>query len=219
MGPGGQRFGAVFFDLDGTLLRDTTVSLFTAERLGRTDELLDLEERYSAREIPNAAIADTSAHWFEGVPIAEVERWLEGAPWIPGIGQTVDVLKEHGLRGILGTVTWRFAAETLRGRYGFDAVSGTEMKVVGERLAGRVLRHFDEHDKLRFVEDYCGKLGVPMSRCVAVGDSRSDIPLFGVVGLAMALNATPAARAAADVRLEADDVSAVLPAILGTVGT
>lgn len=82
-----------------------------------------------------------------------------------------------------------------------------------------MLRHFDEHDKLRFVEDYCGKLGIPISRCVAVGDSRSDVPLFGAVGLAVALNATPAARAAAEVRLEADDISAILPAILGAVGT
>lgn len=51
---------------------------------------------------------------------------------MPGIGRTVDIPKEHGLRGILGTVTWRFAAETLRGGHGFDAVSGTEMEVVGK---------------------------------------------------------------------------------------
>lgn len=63
----------VCFDLDGTLLRDTTVSLFTAERLGRTGELLGLEERYAAGEIPNAATADASARWFEDVPLAEVE--------------------------------------------------------------------------------------------------------------------------------------------------
>lgn len=39
-----RRFDVVCFDLDGTLLRGTTVSLFAAERLGRTGELIELEE-------------------------------------------------------------------------------------------------------------------------------------------------------------------------------
>lgn len=208
--PRTRRFDVVCFDLDGTLLRGTTIALFTAERLGRTGELVELEERY---------IADASARWFDGLPLARVEGWLEEAPWISGIDETVNILKKHGLRVILGTLTWRFAAEVLRERHGFDAISGTEMGVTGGRLTGRVARYFDEHDKLRFVEDYCRGLGVPMSRCAAVGDSRSDVPLFGEAGLAIALNATPTARAAADLAVDTDDLRDVLPALLAPRAT
>lgn len=208
-----RPFDVVCFDLDGTLLRGTTVSLVTAGCVGKTGELSELERRYATGEIPNSAVADASARWFEGVPLAEVEGWLEGAPWIGGIAETVGVLKGRGVRVVVGTVTWRFAAEALRKKYGFDAVSGTEMGSAGGELSGRVSRYFDEHDKLRFVEDYCRSLGVPMSRCAAVGDSRSDVPLFGAAGLAIAVNATPEAKTAADLALDTEDLSSVLGAI------
>ena len=83
-GPQKRPYDVVCFDLDGTLLRGTTVSLFTAERLGKTGELLEPEERYAAGGIPNAAIADASARRFEGIPVREVEGWLGEAPWSLG---------------------------------------------------------------------------------------------------------------------------------------
>ena len=132
----------------------------------------------------------------------------------PRLSRTLNALREHGLRVVLGTVTRRFAAEALRKRYGFEAVSGTEMTSAGGVLSGRVAHHFDEHDNPGFVEEYCRGISVPMSRCAAVGDSRSDVPLFEKAGLAIAVNATPAARAVADLALDADDLRAVLPGLL-----
>jgi phosphoserine phosphatase len=88
---------------------------------------------------------------------------------------------------------------------------------MGERggvLDGRVTRHFDLHDKARWVEDWCRERAIEMSDVAAVGDSRSDIPLFGRVGFSIALNATEAARAAADVELDAEDLREVLPLLL-----
>jgi phosphoserine phosphatase len=48
-----------------------------------------------------------------------------------------------------------------------------------------------------------------------VGDSRSDLPLFAEVGLAVAVNATSAARAAAHASAGRTDLRSVLP-LLGT---
>jgi len=53
-----------------------------------------------------------------------------------------------------------------------------------------------------------------MAEVAAVGDSRSDIPLFRKVGLAIALNATPKAREAAHIALEGNDLTIVLEPIL-----
>ena len=98
----------------------------------------------------------------------------------------------------------------LQKRYGFAAVSGTEMQVTNGVLSGTVTRYFDEHDKLRFVEDWCAQNGFSMSQVAAVGDSRSDVPLFSRVGLSIALNATPDARMAATHVLDTDDLCDVL---------
>ncbi|WP_405503257.1 HAD hydrolase family protein [Streptomyces niveus] len=54
-------------------------------------------------------------------------------------------------------------------------------------------------------------LGVPLDACVAVGDSRSDLPLFEEVGYSIAFNGTPEARGAATAAVDGDDLRAVLP--------
>jgi phosphoserine phosphatase len=203
----------VSFDLDGTLLAGTSVSLYLAEKLGRADGLEALERRFRAGEISNAVIADASAAWFRGMRRSEVWTLLEDAPWISGIGRTVAALRARGLHVIVATITWRFAAEMLKDRYQLDAVSGTEMAEADGRLTGRVSRVFDEHDKLAFVEAFCAARGLQLAQCVAVGDARSDIPLFQRAGLAIALNATEAARAAAHVALQTRDLSDVLSVI------
>jgi len=77
-------------------------------------------------------------------------------------------------------------------------------------LSGAVSRYFDEHDKLLFVEDWCAQNGYSMSQVAAIGDSRSDVPLFHRAGMSIALNATPDAQAAATHVLDTEDLHDVL---------
>src|SRR3954470_19912731 len=208
------RFPVVFFDLDGTLLRGTTVSLLTAEWLGRRDALDDLERRYAEGAISNAAVADASAPWFEGHSVDEVTRVLDSAPWIEGIGETVDALRAAGAHVALATVTWRAAAEAVVARFGFEGCCGTEMAVADGRLLGTVRRHFDAEDRAAFVEEVCRPRSVSPSEAAAVGDSRSALPMFERVGFSIALNADDRARAAATTTLDTDDLRDVLPLLL-----
>jgi phosphoserine phosphatase len=203
-------YPVVVFDLDGTLLRGTTVSLLLAQWLGRGEEIAELERAFHAHEISNSVIADTSAAWFEGCHIADVWRVLADGPWIGGMAETLQTLGDAGINLLLGTITLRFAAEMLRERHGFAAVSGTEMAANDGVLSGVVSRYFDEHDKLRFVQDWCAEHGYSMSQVAAVGDSRSDVPLFREVGLSIALNATPDAQATATHRVDTDDLRDLL---------
>ena len=192
-----SRFPVVVFDLDGTLLRGATVSFLLAQWLGQTSAITELERAFHAREIPNSVVADTSAGWLAGKSVTEAWRVLEDGSWIDGMAETFQVLAGAQVSLLLGTITWSFAAEMLRERYGFAAVSGTEMKALDGVLSGVVSHYFDEHDKLRFVEDWCAQNGYSMSQVAAIGDSRSDVPLFHRAGMSIALNATPDAQAAA----------------------
>jgi phosphoserine phosphatase len=124
------------------------------------------------------------------------------------------VLRERGVVSLLGTVTWTFAAEEFRRRHGFAAVSGTEIDVDAAGVpTGGVRRHFDEWDMLKFVASYCEANGIDLAECIAVGDSRSDVPLFEAVGLSIALNATSQAREAASVVLDTEDLTDILDLI------
>jgi phosphoserine phosphatase len=205
-----SRFPVVVFDLDGTLLRGTTVSFLLAQWLGQTSAITELERAFHAHEISNSVVADTSAGWLAGKSVAEAWRVLEDGSWIDGMTETFQVLTTAGVSLLLGTITWSFAAEMLRERYGFQAASGTEMQAPDGVLSGVVSRYFDEHDKLRFVEDWCAQNGYSMGQVAAIGDSRSDVPLFHRAGMAIALNATPDAQAAAAHVLDTEDLRDVL---------
>lgn len=203
-------YPVVVFDLDGTLLRGATVSLLLAQWVGRGREITELERAFRAHEISNSVVADTTAGWLSGCSVRETWGVLMDGPWIDGMTETFRALKAAEVSLLLGTVTWSFAAEMLRERHGFAAISGTEMQSTGGVLSGTVSRYFDEHDKLRWVEGWCARNGYSMSQVAAVGDSRSDVPLFHGVGLSIALNATPDARAVATHTLDTSDLRDVL---------
>lgn len=193
-----ERWHLACFDLDGTLVHGTSTCLHLSRALGHEDVLSDLEERYARGEISNAAVAETDARHYTGLALARVEELLADIPLIDGLAQTIEALRSRGIPSIICTVTWKFAAEIVAKRFGFAAASGCEMSLTGTGLlSGKVSRHFDEYSKLSFVRDYCAVNGVSLDRVFAVGDSRSDIPLFGAVGFSVALNATPLAKRAA----------------------
>jgi phosphoserine phosphatase len=204
-------YPVVVFDLDGTLLRHTTVSMLLAEHVGHAETFDEFERAFAAGEISNRAIADASAASYAGRTTSEIESVLTAASWIDGIDETVRTLAQTGTHVLLATITWRFAAELLQERHGFVAVSGTELHVTNGVVGGDVSRYFDEHDKLRFVEEWCGERGISLADVAAVGDSRSDLPLFGRVGRSVALNATPDARRAATCVIDTEDLREVLP--------
>jgi phosphoserine phosphatase len=204
-------FPVVVFDLDGTLLRGTTVSLLLAEWLGRTAQIVELERAFHAHEISNSVVADTSAEWFAGLRVEDVWRVLSDGPWIEGMSDTFNALQAAGATLLLGTVTWSFAADMLKALYGFAAASGTQMQSTNGILSGKVNRHCDEHDKSTFVEAWCAERGFAMTQVAAIGDSRSDLPLFRSAGRSIALNATTDARKAATQTLDTEDLRDVLP--------
>lgn len=209
-----QRWRLACFDLDGTLVRSTSVSRHLADRFGQSEQMEMLERRYAAGEISNSIVAEEQARAYRDMPLPQVVAALEDIVCIGGIDDTLHALRERGIESILGTVTWSFAGEEFRRRHGFLAASGTEIALDSDGvLTGEVERHFDEWDKLEFVRSYCRERAIDLGECIAIGDSRSDIPLFEAVGFSVALNATPQAREAASVTIDTEDLTDVLDLI------
>ena len=86
-------------------------------------------------------------------------------------------------------------------------LAGRVPEAVGGCYTGRVAEHLDEFGK----RDFALSQGFPPERCAAVGDSRSDLPLFAAVGTSIGFNAAPAARAVATHVVDGSDLRAILP--------
>lgn len=209
-----MRWRLACFDLDGTLVQATSISQHLADRSGRSLRMAELERRYAAGEITNAVVAGEQAAMYGGMPLSQVAEALDDIPCIEGIDATVNALRERGMDSLLCTVTWSFAAEEFCRRHGFAKGSGTEIGLGPDgTLTGRVRRHFDERDKLEFVRSHCAEVGMGLEDCIAIGDSRSDVPLFEAVGFSIAINATVQAREAASVTLNTGDLTDILALI------
>jgi phosphoserine phosphatase len=206
----------VCFDLDGTLVHGTSTSQHLSDRLGHGSLIRELEKQYDRGSLSAQAFAEAEARFYSGLSLADVSELLIDVPLIGGLSETIEALREQGIAVILGTLAWSFAAQIIGDRFGLAAASGVVMGLDADgKLSGRVDSHFDELDKVAFVRTYSDLRGVPMSQVVAVGDARSDVPLFGAVGYSVALNATPSARAAASTSLDTQ----WLPDILGALRT
>ena len=176
--------------------------------------MAELERLYAAGEISNSVVAEEQARTYRGIPLPQVVEKLGDIACIGGIDPTLAALRERGVGSVLGTVTWSFAAAEFARRHGFLAISGTEVELDPAGIpTGAVKRHFDEWDKLSFVSSYCDAHSIDLAECIAVGDSRSDVPLFEAVGLSIAINATPQAREAASLALDTEDLTDILDLI------
>jgi phosphoserine phosphatase len=211
-----QRWAVVAVDLDGTLIHGTTACLHLGAWIGHRAVIEELERRFSAGEIASADIADGDAPHYRGRSIADVAEAMHQAPCIDDIHEGVEHLASRGVDALLCTVTWTFAAQCVADRFGFSAVSGTVMHVDGDGvLAGRVARYFEPEDKVAFLRDYCESHELSMHEVVAIGDGQSDLPMFDAVGFSVALNASPAARAAASVSVDSRSFLDALRAVPG----
>jgi phosphoserine phosphatase len=211
-----RPWAVVAVDLDGTVIHGTTASLHLADWIGHRSVIEDLERRFAGGEIASADVADGDAPHYRGRSIAEVADVMAVVPCIDDVRVGVEELASRGVDALLCSVAWTFAAQCVAERFGFSAVSGTVMHVEGDgRLAGRVARYFEPEDKVVFLEEYCERRGLDMEQVVAIGDGRSDIPMFAASGFSVALNASPAARAAASASVDSRSFLDALRAVPG----
>jgi phosphoserine phosphatase len=213
-----NRWRLACFDLDGTLVRNTSTCIHLGECFGHSDVIQDLERQYVQGKITNRQVAETDGTFYAGRQIDEVAKAMSTIALIDGIPETFSILRRQGISIILTTITWSFAAQIIAERFKMDAWTGC---VMGESapgtLNGTVVTDFDEFAKRGFVEDYCAKHSIPMDQVFAVGDARSDIPLFGAVGHSIAINATEAAKQAASCAIDTEDLRDVLKLLPGFI--
>lgn len=209
--------GVVFFDIDGTLVPGTSSSQYLASFLGHLDDLAIAERAYANRELDNLDVSVLDASGWRGHTTGDVQAWLAGLPIVEGVDEVVAWCRDHGLAVYLATLAWEPVGRYLCETFGLDGFCGPRLAVAAGRYTGEVEAHFDEFAKRDFAVAVAGALNVPPDRCVAVGDSRSDLPLFATVGLSVAFNADEAARTAADVSVDGRDLRMIVPTLAAWV--
>ncbi len=202
-------------DMDGTLVSGTTALAHLGAWIGHAPVIEGLEEKLARGEVSDREVAEGYALFYSGVARADAIEAMSTIPRIDDICAGVAMLQQRSVEAYIATVSWSFAARGLADLWGFSEVCGADLEFdpSSARFTGRVARHFGPEDKVAFVAERCRRVGIGLDQVVAIGDSRSDLPLFEAVGFSVALNGTRDARAAASTAVDSSSFLAALHAV------
>jgi phosphoserine phosphatase len=200
----------ILFDLDGTLTYGVSTTRFIFRKMGEEAFFRKLELEWLADKTGHLTLARQVTQKMTGWKLKDIEKALGAIPKMRNIGKTVRALKKRGFYVVLSTLGYELSARFFQERYGFDQVRGTTLEIKKGVITGRGMKIYQEHEKALFLRKLAREHGVPLSRTVAVGDSRSDREVFKIAGFRIAMNHDGFLKGLADVELTGRDLGKIL---------
>jgi len=183
------------FDMDGTLLRDTTACLEIAKVLNREEELHNIEHSFARQEINTRQFADLVYELWQIPEETVLLDAFDNASKIDNIKQVLEHIADHGHLSCLITMSPNYFAD-LFSSWGFDYVFAS--RIPKQDSAETEWRHIlTPEDKVHLTREVCARHGIHMDNVFAFGDSSSDMHLFKEVSNTIAVNANEDLRAIA----------------------
>ncbi|WP_297183690.1 HAD family phosphatase [uncultured Enorma sp.] len=200
----------VFFDIDGTLTRGATSGAYLANLLGHGRAMEEAEAAYARGEIDNDEVCRIDAAGYAGHSTEELSGMLEDMPLVDGVARAVEAVHAAGGEAHIASLAWGVVAAYLCKRYGFDGYVASELEMEDGVCTGGVALALEGEGKCAYARELCVSRGIDFDACIAIGDSRSDIPLFELVGTSVAFNATGEAERAATHVYRGTDIAEAL---------
>ncbi|MEV7613143.1 haloacid dehalogenase-like hydrolase [Streptomyces sp. NPDC089799] len=193
------------FDLDGTLMHGSAAPVELSRQLGLTAEIAELERAFSAREIgPPEFAVGVHALWADLTP-DHVRAAFTGAPWLAGIREVWQEIRERGEFCAVVSLSPSFFVELLL-EWGAHAAHGSVFPEVPFTRPVDLNGILTPKGKVEVADRLCARFGLGRADCVAYGDSMTDAELFGAVPVSVAVNARPHIEARATHRYRGLDL-------------
>lgn len=207
----------VVLDADSTLIEDEVIELL-ADAAGSRELVADVTERAMRGELDFAESLTARVSTLAGLPVRIFEEVGRRIRPTPGVHDLIDGLHANGSR--IGVVSGGFheLLDPLAAALSLDHWRANRLATLNGRLTGGLVGPIiDAHAKAAALREWAGVELVPMERTVAVGDGANDLEMMAIAGLAVAFNAKPLVREAADIVIGSPNLGQVLP-ILGLRG-
>jgi phosphoserine phosphatase len=183
--------GLVAFDLDGTLVHIWSAWSWIHKLLGTLDAAKPNADLYYAGKIDYRRWADLDVQLWHGVPLRRIEEAVENElVFIPG-GQTlITTLRSWGQQTAIISSGLSVFADKAKEALGIDISQSNRLLTDKKgRICGVDVRVAYDN-KHAVLNNIAKTLRIPLARCIAIGDSRNDIPMFRLAGYSIAFNPT-----------------------------
>lgn len=206
----GRRKRLLVADMDSTIVTGETLDEL-ADFAGLKERIAAITARAMNGELDFAAALRERVAMLAGLPAEALEGTYARIALTPGAETLVATMRAHGAVCALVSGGFRFFTARVRDRVGFHLDQANDLIVEGGRLTGRVAEPIlDKDAKLATLHRLAAEQAVPLAATLTVGDGANDLPMLQAAGLGVAFRAKPSVAAAARVRIDHADLTALL---------
>lgn len=206
----GRRKRLLVADMDSTIVTGETLDEL-AGFAGLKERIAAITARAMNGELDFAAALRARVAMLEGLPEETLERTYARIALTPGAETLVATMRAHGAVCALVSGGFRYFTARIRDRVGFHLDQANDLIVENGRLTGRVAEPIlDKDAKLATLRRLAAEHALPLGATLTVGDGANDLPMLQAAGLGVAFRAKPSVAAAARVRVDHADLTALL---------
>ena len=207
----GRRKQLLVADMDSTMIEQECIDELAAA-LDLKPQVAEITDKAMRGELDFAQALDTRVALLKGLERSIIEQIRrEAITLAPGGRALVQTMKAYGAYTSLVSGGFTFFADYFAKRIGFDEAIANVLEFDGERLTGTVSKPIvDKDTKKKRLLDLVNERNLNASQTLAVGDGANDLDMLGVAGFGVALHAKPAVAAAAGIRIDHGDLTALL---------
>lgn len=208
---GNRRKRLLIADMDSTVIGQEVVDELAAVA-GVGEAVSAITARAMRGELAFEPALRERVALLEGLSVSAIETVIrDRITFTPGGRTLVATMKAHG--AFTAIVSGGFDAFTghVADALGFDSHEANRLLVADGRLTGRVAEPvLGKAAKVEALLRLTASLFIAPEDAIAVGDGANDIAMLGLAGLGVAFRGKPAVRAAAGVRIDHADLTALL---------
>src|SRR6185295_5796076 len=207
----GRRRQLLVADMDSTMISVECIDEL-ADYAGLRAEVAAVTERAMRGELDFEAALDARVALLKGLDERVIEHChAQRVRLTAGAEALVQTMSANGAYCLLVSGGFSRFADRVADEIGFDAAIANELIVADGRILGTVRKPVVAADgKRQALLDAAAARQIPLDETLAIGDGANDIPMLKAAGLGVAYHAKPAVIAAADARIEANDLTALL---------
>ena len=207
----GRRKRVLVADMDSTMIEQECIDELAAA-LGLKAQVAEITDKAMRGELDFEEALATRVALLKGLERSKIEEIRrEAITLAPGGRALVQTMKAYGAYTSLVSGGFTFFADYFARRIGFDEAIANVLEFDGERLTGTVSKPIvDKNTKKNRLLDLANERGLNASQTMAVGDGANDLDMIGAAGFGVALHAKPAVAAAAGIRIDHGDLTALL---------
>jgi phosphoserine phosphatase len=198
-------------DMDSTMIGQECIDEL-ADLVGLRAHVSAITERAMRGEIAFEPALRERVALLKGLPVSVIDEVIEGriTP-TPGARMLIGTMRAHGAHTVLVSGGFSLFTREIAEMIGFDENHANTLLVEDEKLTGFVEEPIlGKEAKLDTLLEVARYLKLPLAQTMAVGDGANDLAMIGRAGLGVAYHAKPAVAAAAHVRIDHGDLTALL---------